>query len=347
MAAELAASPDERFRAFARVAEVFNDGYGGDWIAERSRANIDAAREVFARLGDELGLAWTYRGEWGLHWIALRTAQAGAAAEHAEAHARAAGDEALAELMRQTAQRMPAYGLTHVEEALLSVRAMLAEATGIVGQASAHRSIGKLLAMRGEFDAAREHLHAGVESTREAGLLVDAAAASMSLAFVEQRAGAPATAEAQLREGIDELARLGNSSYRGTAMLQLAELLATRGAYDEAAHLCSTVRDTIRTDDLSDVIAVDSLEAFLSAQSGAYEEGERLSTRAVEVAATIDMYDPKARAYEWHARTLALVGKPDEAREAAAIALSIYETKGDVPASAWARELVDSLAQQS
>jgi hypothetical protein len=64
-------------------------------------------------------------------------------------------------------------------------------------------------------------------------------------------------------------------------------------------------------------------------------------------AATIDMYHHKATAYEWHARTLAFVGKPDEAREAAATALAIYETKGDVPASAWARELVDSLAEKS
>jgi hypothetical protein len=67
----------------------------------------------------------------------------------------------------------------------------------------------------------------------------------------------------------------------------------------------------------------------------------------VEVASTTDMYEHKARAYEWHARTLALVGKPDEAREAATTALSIYEAKGDVPASAWARELVESLAGKS
>ena len=347
MAAELAASPDERFRAFGRVAEVFNDGYGSDWIAQRSEANIDAAREVFARLGDELGLAWTYYGEWGLHWIALRTAAAGVAAERAEAHARAAGDEALAEQMRQTSQRMPAYGPIHVDEALVSARTMLAEATGMVGRATAQRSIGKLLAMRGEIEAAREQLHAGVETTREAGLLVDAASAAMTMAFVELRAGAPDVAEARLREGIDELARLGNSSYRGTAVLDLADLLATRGAYDEAARLCSAVRDSIRTDDLVDVVGLDSLEGFLAARGGAFEEGERLSAHAVEVAAGIDMYEPKARAYEWHARTLALVGKPDEAREAAAIALAIYETKGDVPASAWARELLDSLAEQT
>ena len=49
-------------------------------------------------------------------------------------------------------------------------------------------------------------------------------------------------------------------------------------------------------------------------------------------------------AYEWHPRTLALVGKAEEARESAATALAIYEAKGDVPASTWARELVASLA---
>jgi len=346
-AAELRASSDERFQAFGRIAEVANEAHGTEWIAERSEANIAAAREVFARLGDELGLAWSYRAEWALHWIACRTAAAGAAAERAEAHARAAGDETLAELMRQTAQKMPTWGLIHVDEALLSVRAMLAEATGTVGRASAQISIGRLLSARGQIEAARENVYTGVETRREAGLVVDAAGDAMNIAFVELRAGAPDVAEIRLREGIDELARLGNSSYRGTNALILADLLATRGAYDEAVRLCSAVRDTIRTDDLVDVIHVDALEGFLAARSGASEKGERLSTRAVEVAATIDMYEPKARTYEWHARTLALVGKPDAARQAAAAAVAIYEAKGDVPASAWARELLDSLAQES
>jgi class 3 adenylate cyclase len=343
VAAELAASPDGRFQAFGRIAEVFNDGYGTEWIAERSEANIVAAREVFGRLGDELGLAWADRGEWALHWMAGRTAAAAAAAERAEIHARAAGDKAFAESMRQMAQRMLGYGPTHVDEALLAARAMLAEATGIVGRATARRNIGKLLAMRGEIEGAREHAYAGNESLREAGLLVDAAAGAQMISFVELRAGAPDVAEVRLREGIDELDRLGNSSYRGTSALMLADLLATRCAYEEATRWCSVVRDAIRTDDLTDVIAVDSLEGFLAARSGAYTEGEQLSTHAVEVAATIDMYDHKARAYEWHARTLAIVGKPAEAREAAATALAIYEAKGDRPAAAWARELLGSL----
>ena len=76
---------------------------------------------------------------------------------------------------------------------------------------------------------------------------------------------------------------------------------------------------------------MNALEGFLAARRGELAEGERLSRRAVEVAATIDMYEHKARAYEWHARTLAIVGKPAEAREAAEVALAIYEAKGDLP----------------
>jgi class 3 adenylate cyclase len=343
-AAELAASPDERFRAFGRIADLFNDGYGSEWLAERAEMNVAAAREVFSRLDDELGLAWADRGEWGIHWIACRTVAAGAAAERAEAHARAAGDEAFAESMRLTARRMLVYGPAHVDEALRAARAMLIEATGTIGRALARRNIGKLLAMRGEIDAAREHVYAGVEIIRETGRLVDAAAGEQMISFVERRAGAADVAEARLREGIDELDRLGNSSYRGTTALLLADLLATRGAYEEAAHWCSSVRDTIREDDLTDVIAVDALEGFLAARRGDHVEGERLTTHAVDVAAEIDMYDHKALAHEWHARTLAIVGKPLEAREAAATALAIYEAKGDVPASAWAQELLDSLS---
>ena len=139
-----------------------------------------------------------------------------------------------------------------------------------------------------------------------------------------------------MRASIAELDRLGNRSYRGTTALMLADVLATRGAYEEAARWCAEVRETLNEDDLADVIAVDSLEGFLAAVGGSHAEGERLSARAVGLAATSDMYEWGGR-NEWHARTLALVGKPLEAREAAAAALAVFEAKGDIPASAGPR----------
>ena len=134
-------------------------------------------------------------------------------------------------------------------------------------------------------------------------------------------------------------------SYRGTTALLLADVLASRGEREEAARWCAEVRETLNEDDLVDVIAVNSLEGFLAAAAGSARRGRatlRPSGRGRQQRSTSTRR--RRRAYEWHARTLALVGKPAEAREAAATALAIYEAKGDLPASAWARELLDSLS---
>jgi hypothetical protein len=343
VAAELASSPDERFQAFARLAENTNAAYASEWDKERGEANIAAARATFERLGDELGLALTEKSEWAFNWMSCQTVLAAAAARRAEAHARAAGDMLLADSMQELARRMLAYGPAHVDEAMAAAQAMLAEATGNVGRAGARRTIGKLLAMRGEIEAGREQVAAGNEGMREAGRLVQAAAGSQIVAFVEIRGNARDVGEAVLRNGLVELEHIG-LSYRGTTALMLVDLLLRRGADDEAASWCAVAREVMTEDDLTDVIAVDALEGFLAARNGDIAEGDRLSARAVAVASTVDLYEHKALAYEWRARTLALVGKPDEAREAAAVALAVYEAKGDIPATAWVRELLDSLS---
>ena len=67
---------------------------------------------------------------------------------------------------------------------------------------------------------------AGVDSTREAGQLIEAAGGAQTVAFVELHAGAPESAEKILRASIAELDRLGNLSYRGTTTLMLADILA-------------------------------------------------------------------------------------------------------------------------
>ena len=119
--------------------------------------------------------------------------------------------------------------------------------------------------------------------------------------------------------------------------MQLADLLASQGDYEQAAQWCSEVRKTLNEDDLTDAIGVDSLEGFLAAVAGSHAEAERLSTKAITAAETTDFYELRANAYYWHARSLALNGQLAEARAAVAVAVSIYESKGDRPASTSAR----------
>jgi tetratricopeptide (TPR) repeat protein len=313
-------------------------------VADRARANIEQARAVFLDLGDELGLAWTEFSELVDGWMHCQVASTTAAALRAEAHAIAAGDRALAVTVRGWAERSLAFGPAPADVAILAAREMLAKATGLIAKADARRHLGKLQAMQGEFDAARDSIRQATDATRESGMLIEAAAHMQSVAFVEIRAGDDEAAETALRQGIEELDQLGNRSYRGTTALLLADLLAKHGSYEEAGQVCAEVRQTLNDDDLTDVIGVDAVEGFLKAAAGDLEDGLRLSARAIGVAATIDMYESKARAYEWHARTLALAGRSLEAREAVTTALAIYEAKGDIPATAWARELLDSLS---
>jgi len=208
----------------------------------------------------------------------------------------------------------------------------------------ARRRLAQVLAIRGAFDAARAHVYAGAAESREAGLLIDAAGAGMVIAAVELRAGDAERAESVLRDALEELERVRGVSFYPTTALQLAELLALRGAYDEAAHWCAIARDRMADDDVVDVIRVNAVEGFLSAVRGDHVEAERLALYAVKATAPIDGYAWKAGSHQWAARTFELVGKPREAREHAAKALEIYETKGDVAAIAWTRELLASLS---
>ena len=173
---------------------------------------------------------------------------------------------------------------------------------------------------------------------------VQAAAGAQTVSFVEIRAGDHAAAEQALRDGIAELGRQGAVSYRGTAELMLADLLADQGQHEEAERLCAAAREAVNADDLVDVIALDALQGFLATRRGELDAGESLGNRAAHLASQIDMYESKARAYHWQARTLDLAGERSRAREAAAKACTIYEAKGDVLATAWATALLESLS---
>jgi class 3 adenylate cyclase/tetratricopeptide (TPR) repeat protein len=345
-ASELEASDDPRFASYGHLAQTLADVYSGGFDAERALGRVAAARALFVELGDDLGLAWTGLLEWFVAWMSCRGAAAAAAALRAETHARAAQDDVFAAWLRSMWGMALCFGPAPVEEGIQAAQTMFDEAASVVDRADAQRLLGKLLGMRGEIEQAREHARAGIQVLREVGQLVEAAGYGMLIAFIETRGDDPAAAEDALRRGVAELDQLGNRSYRGTTAMLLADVLACRGEYEEAARWCAEVRESLNEDDLVDAISVDSLEGFLLAAAGSHAEGERLSDRAVELADTTDFYEERGRAYQWRARTLALAGKPAEAREAAATALAIYEAKGDIPASTWARELLGSLSPQ-
>jgi class 3 adenylate cyclase/tetratricopeptide (TPR) repeat protein len=333
------ASGEPSFRAFADAMRMEIEMS----IEPGARPRLDRIRAAVEVAGDELGLAWVESLSFGMSWSAMRAEEGRVALARGAQHAERAGQASLAAHFRAWEGAALAFGPTPAEEVIRLTEDELARSHGPLGRAGPLRRLGRMLACTGEFERAREVYREGTSISREAGLLREAAAAAMGRASIESRAGDPDTAEAVLRAGVEELDTLGDRNFYSTVVSDLAALLVERGEHQEAAEWCALARKTANESDLATVVVVDALEGLLAARRGDHAEGERLARHAVELLADSDFYGIGGATRLWLARTLALVGKPAEARDAASAALAIYEAKGDLPAAGWARELLDLL----
>jgi len=166
----------------------------------------------------------------------------------------------------------------------------------------------------------------------------------MGRAYIEVAADDLKAAEQILRDGLEELERLGDRAYYATVALVLADVLQRRGQYDEAASWCRVIRETTGPGDVVNVLGVDALEGYLLARAGDLEGGERLARRAAEQAAKVDFFWIKGLVFSAFGKTLALADKRAEAVEAFETALRLYEGKGDATSAAQIRELLVPLS---
>ena len=343
-AAELAASEQPHLQAFAQAMHMEIECAEGDYRRENASERLDAIRHTMEEARDELGLAWVGSLSFSISWSAMRAQEGREALLRGAEHAMRAGQTTLAASMSAWAGATLAFGPMPVDEAIGLTESALATAEGSIERSGPLRRLGRMLACRGEFDRARDVYNEGIAIARDAGMLRDAAASSMGLASIELRAGDLDAAESVLRASIDELEALGDRAYYSTVVCTFARVLIERGEDEEAARWCARARETSSPSDLATVSYVDALEGLLAARRGDHADGERLARRGVELLADSDFYDQVAGQRLLLARTLLLCGKPEQAREEASRALAVYRAKGDQPAAAWARELLDSLA---
>ena len=173
---------------------------------------------------------------------------------------------------------------------------------GTVGRAEAQRIIGQLLAMRGEIERGT-----GADVRRDRGRtrggLARRGGGHRAARRVRRgQCGRPrrrrstrcATASTSSTDSV-------NVSYRGTTALLLADLLAdARRARRGRALVRPGAGDDERGRPGRTSIRVDALEGFLAAPPARTPRASGSANRAVGLAATIDMYENKARTYEWH-----------------------------------------------
>jgi class 3 adenylate cyclase/tetratricopeptide (TPR) repeat protein len=339
--AELEVSPEPRFRLFAEILRLWLLFTAGEYERERDREQIEQLRRQVEPVGDDLASAWLEFITFAVSWNALRAEEGREAVLRGAEHAERAGQPALGGWMRQWEGAALTYGPIPAADVLRMTKDP--GSASPVERSGALRRIGRMLACQRKFDLARERYREGVALIRDAGMLRETAGSDQGVAYIELRAGDSDAAEAALRAGAEQLAALGDTGFYPTTILNLAELLALRGADDEASSLCKQAKEVMGPSDLDAVAHVEAVEGFLATRRGEHAEGERLLRRAIEMLADSDFYEPAGGFRLLLARALIECGKPDEARVPAAEALTIYEAKGDEPAADWARELLASL----
>jgi class 3 adenylate cyclase/tetratricopeptide (TPR) repeat protein len=343
--AELEASPEPRFRLFADVIRLWLPFAEGGYDRERDRERIEEVRRKLEPTGDELTGAWLEFITFAVSWNAMRAEEGRGAIVRGAELAERAGYPTLAEWFRQWEGAALAFGPIPAVEVLRMTEGALSATGSLVERSGALRRTARMLACQRRFEQARDHYREGVALIRDAGMLREIAGSNMGTAFIEQRAGDLEAAESALREGAEQLAAIGDTGFYSGTLCMLAEILALRGADDEALSLCKRAREVMSPSDLDPVTHTDAIEGLLVARRGDHAEGERLARRALEtlVEADSDFYEQLGGYRLLLAQTLLACGKRDDARKTADEALAIFEAKGDEPAADWARELLASL----
>ncbi len=335
---------DPATRAYAAVSRAsmgFDTGSSPDETESRNEA-----RALFEQTRDEYGLArywWSVAMEsWVVRLSAQETAEA---AERVLGHLERAGERGarLSGTVRNRLSSCYYNGPMPVDEALERIRALRASDHGLLAAAWSHVDVGRLHAMKGDVDRARELWSDGRQVYVDAGLLMSAASFAQGGAEIAFRAGDLRREETLLRDSLEILERIGERAYFSTNALFLAECLYRAGADDaEIEELCAKARAATPAEDLINFVWLEMVCGLLDARSGELERAEARSRRAVEVAETTDFHRTRSSAHLYLAEVLALSGRSGEAAEAAAEAFGIFGAKGDVTAAAQFRARLSS-----
>ena len=255
--------------------------------------------------------------------------------ERGIAHARAAGAVGVATELVGRLLICLVVGPTPADEALVRIDEALDEiGTSAVLEADAQMARGILWSMQGRGDEGYELVEAGLRTIRESGQILSAAGMAQRLELAERLRGGTDVEqriERVVRQGYDELVRLGDRSYLSTLALILAYCLQRQGRAAEARELCEVARERTLAGDLVNFIYLDVVEGELAAMEGRLDEAERHARRAVERAETTDFVFLRGlRSRGALGAVLARRGKTEEAAVVAAHAVGLHASKGDV-----------------
>jgi len=283
-------------------------------IAER-------AIRVFTELGDQHGLARSWREVGVEHRRRGHLGESEQACERALEHAVRAGDRR--EESRSADQLCTAllYGPAEATSALARCQAMLMRAGGNpLFEANVLASVAGLHGMLGELDEARNAARRAETIYVELGLRLALAGLTQIAGLVELLAGDAHAAENVIRRGYDILHEIGSA---GDSDALLAEALYAQGRHEEAATLVDDALERTHEADVGPRVLLLGLRAKLG---GCSIDDART---AIELASSTDALNLQGDAYANLAATLRQLDRTEDAAATTATAVQLYTRKGN------------------
>jgi tetratricopeptide (TPR) repeat protein len=307
------------------------------FTAPAEAREVAAAEHLMPELeavGDHLGLAkaWWLRSEGDA--LACRWSARAVALEQALAHAQRAADahDEVGTITALLAQALY-YGPTPADEAITRCEELLRGAGGDRPlRAALTSTLAGLYAMRGDLELGRSSFADAVAVYDELGLRFRRAARAHIGAQIALLGDEPAEAERELRTALDTLAEIGARGVHTTLGAVLADILSELGRDDEAEELAREVAGAVAQDDLAPQVLWRVALARVHAHRGEVVEAETLAGEALDLTATVDFPDLRARALTAAAEVTGDSQLLDQACD-------VYEAKGNTAAAARVRTL--------
>jgi ATP/maltotriose-dependent transcriptional regulator MalT len=267
------------------------------------------------------------------------------ALEHAQEHARRAGEEHEPLLILDGLARAAFAGPTPVPAAILRCKQIGEKGAGRRTLQAVVATIQAYLeAMRGRFDEARTLCAQGNGILEELGDVVYLAALQAWTGEIEMLAGDASAAERVRRVAYETLEAIGERGILSTVAAYLAESLHAQGRDEEAERFTARSEEAAATDDVTSQVLWRRTRAKILAQKSEHESAERLARQAVAIATETDYLNLHADALMSMSNVLSAAGRAEEAAETAREALELYEAKGNVVSASRARAWVEDRA---
>jgi class 3 adenylate cyclase/tetratricopeptide (TPR) repeat protein len=309
----------------------------------RIESGLPLMLEELARSADDRGLAKAHMLAFWLHWTATKATLAGEEVRLAAEHARMGGDVGLWSRALGWYVATLIYGPQAAESISEELDAIERENPGPYLGACVYLGRAEVERLGCRFAEARRLTKCAVDCFGALGMQTMVATCEQSAAWIELSAGEPQAAIASLLRSDAILAKLGERSLRSTTQAILARAHQLLDDTDAAAGSVELAEQLGAPQDILNFTITHGVRAHLALADRDPAAAERWARSAVETARKTDFVVVQAEAELGLARVMSALGRCEEARGHAGAALELFRVKGDMPGSAGAEALLDTL----